>query len=702
MLTEELKQEIQAAYTQLLDARGFRARYCQRLMIAEIARTIGGIDDGADDEPANVAVIEAGTGTGKTIAYVLAALPIAQALDKKLIISTATISLQEQIVNRDLPDIFASSGLEFSWAIAKGRRRYLCLARMDQVLKQGSETMNLAFFEDEVAAASVDESFQQTYESMIEELIAGRWDGERDSWPDDVDDQAWNSVSTDHIRCTGRQCSHYDSCLFYQARADIHRVDCIVTNHDLVLSDLMAGGGHVLPDPEASIYIFDEGHHLPQKAINHLAKMMGLSSTNQWLAQVPEVSRRLVAELGAIGGLPRAQAEIEQLVTDVSFRFSAFEPLLESFKSQSTVSEQGSQYRFELGQVAPELREEAAQAVEVMQRLDGQLNRLISALSERVEGDEPALRELGETWLATVSGLLARCEAALALLQSFATERDQRHLPVAHWIKFNDYDTQLLASPIAVSEVLGEMLWSRAYGCVVTSATLSVGGDFGSFSRRAGIGHHNTFTRLPSPFDFSKQAVLAVPDMSVDPRDVEAHTQEMAQRLPVLLAGDPAALVLFSSWRQLFAVDDLLDEDFRERVLKQGEYSRSEIVRRHRERVDAGQASCIFGLASFAEGVDLPGRYCDHVVIAKIPFAVPDDPVGATLSEWIAASGGDSFREVMIPDAALRLVQACGRLLRTEEDTGRITILDRRLRTQRYGKTLLDALPPFHRDFSPR
>jgi ATP-dependent DNA helicase DinG len=186
--------------------------------------------------------------------------------------------------------------------------------------------------------------------------------------------------------------------------------------------------------------------------------------------------------------------------------------------------------------------------------------------------------------------------------------------------------------------------------------------------------------------------------MSSDPRQSDEHTAEISEMLPKILINETGSLVLFTSWKQMLRVKDDIDPEFAEIILSQGTLSKAEIVSQHKKRVDEGQRSCIFGLASFAEGIDLPGAYCSHVVIAKIPFAVPVDPVGATLSEWIESEGGNSFEEIMIPDAALKMVQACGRLLRTETDIGRVTILDRRLVTQRYGRLLLDALPPFRRE----
>ena len=204
----------------------------------------------------------------------------------------------------------------------------------------------------------------------------------------------------------------------------------------------------------------------------------------------------------------------------------------------------------------------------------------------------------------------------------------------------------------------------------------------------------------PSPFLHADAGVLRVPDLRADPRDAVAHTAAIIRELPTLVEGSRGTLVLFSSRKQMQEVFDGLEREWRKRVFIQGNLSKQETLNKHKARVDSGEASVLFGLASFAEGVDLPGAYCEHVVIAKIPFAVPDDPVEAALAEWIEARGGNPFMEISVPDASLKLVQACGRLLRTEQDRGTITLLDRRLVTQRYGKAILNALPPFRREIS--
>jgi len=188
--------------------------------------------------------------------------------------------------------------------------------------------------------------------------------------------------------------------------------------------------------------------------------------------------------------------------------------------------------------------------------------------------------------------------------------------------------------------------------------------------------------------------------MRADPTDPEQHTAMLIAMLPQLLDPQEGSLVLFSSRRQMNDVFEALAPDWRERILTQDSLGKQELLSRHRARIDGGDGSVIFGLASFAEGVDLPGNYCRHVVIAKIPFAVPDAPVEAALAEWIAARGGNAFMEIAVPDAALKLVQASGRLLRTEADTGRITLLDKRIVTRQYGRAILDSLPPFRREIS--
>ncbi|HCL52356.1 MAG TPA: ATP-dependent DNA helicase DinG, partial [Pseudomonas sp.] len=238
MISTELKATIQGAYTRFLEAKSLKPRYGQRLMIAEVAKVLGDIpcdDEGRRaGEPAVVAV-EAGTGTGKTVAYSLAAIPAAKAAGKRLVIATATVALQEQIVFKDLPDLMRNSGLNFSFALAKGRGRYLCLSKLDILVQEGhAQTSQAQLLEEEGFRIDVDERSLKLFNSMIEKLAGNRWDGDRDSWPESLEDEDWARLTTDHSQCTGRHCPNFQQCVFYKAREGMGKVDVIVTNHDMV------------------------------------------------------------------------------------------------------------------------------------------------------------------------------------------------------------------------------------------------------------------------------------------------------------------------------------------------------------------------------------------------------------------------------------------------------------------------------------
>lgn len=798
MLADSLKKDIQAAYTRLLDSKGYRPRHCQKLMIAEVARVLGaiesepvdeeatgevsmdnatanadqdgsggksasagatgigkkaanGVETGAEDEaadadesgikgkaagagdttfddaaasadesaneseadstgaetselpwqePCNTCVVEAGTGTGKTVAYALAAIPVAQALDKKIVISTATVALQEQIVHRDLPDIRDHSKLDFDFILAKGRRRYLCLAKLDMAMQKSGAFNHLLAFEDSlVDEGETDASDEEVFKQLHSQYHARSWDGDRDSWPDVVADRTWQRISTDHAQCTGRRCSHYDNCCFYNAREDIHRVNCVVTNHDLVLADLMMGGGAILPAPEDSIYIFDEGHHLPDKAASHFSHTAQLYATRSWLQQLPTSLRQAASDLD----IADPSARVEKQITDLLPMLDDAAQMLLPFQQQADHDDGNWRYTFPLGQVPDELRQACHNITQDTDKLNDEIEKFQSLVDKQIEDASGPSRDLTERWLAVVSTTAMRLQGFAALWHSFASVDEGA--PKARWVNFQagggveGVEMVLSSCPVSVADDLVDKLWERSFGVVITSATLSVGGDFSKFQQQTGLAPSNRFVTLPSPFDYAGRARLRVPAMRTMPSDRDDHTHEIAEMLPGLLASESGSLVLFTSWWQMRLVLEEIDEDFGDRVLAQGNFSKMEIINRHKEVIDDGGQSCIFGLASFAEGIDLPGHYCTHVVIAKIPFAVPDDPVAATLSAWIEERGGNSFLEVSVPDAAIRLVQMCGRLLRTETDEGQVTVLDRRLVTKKYGKRMLNALPPFARVF---
>ncbi len=713
MLSNEIKTSIQKAYTSFLNGKQLKARLGQKLMIAEIAKTLGAIDQ--DDsgkrtsDPA-VCVVEAGTGTGKTVGYCLASIPVAKAMDKTLVIATATVALQEQVINKDLPEIRQHSGLDFSIALAKGRRRYLCLQKLDLLLQSTqAASATMALFQEEGFSIDLDKDVQKLYEEMLGAMAGSRWDGDRDSWPVAVDDEQWQQLTATHAQCSGHRCPHFSNCPFYKARGALDKVDVIVTNHDLVLSDLMLGGGAILPPPKDCIYIFDEGHHLPDKAIDHFACETRLGDTGRWLDQSTKQLEKILAQHplpGEIGGwFERLAGKYKELVTDQQFMREALMSAAEFRQEEETESGRTLLYRFPDGVIPEPLRELAGRlkagfsaSVDLADRIVAELK---SAMDDEVTGVD---RLQAEQVFPVIGMMLLRLQNNLALWESWSIVDPEGEPPAARWLRLVEYhgnqDLVVSSSLILAGKILRQHLWNTAYGVVVTSATLTALGKFDRYRVRAGLPKDANCQSVPSPFRHGDAAVLSVPVLRSDPGDAKGHTEEIIEQLPTLIGDVKGALVLFSSRRQMRDVYFGLTGELRDRVMLQDDYTKQELIRRHKETIDDEGRSVIFGLASLAEGIDLPGVYCEHVIIAKIPFAVPDDPVEAALSEWIESRGGNPFMEIAVPDAAIRLVQASGRLLRREDDTGRITVMDRRLVTRRYGQALLNSMPPYRREIA--
>lgn len=714
MLTEDAKAAIREAYSAIVEAKSLTPRWGQRQMIAEIANTLARIpSDGEKPEEPAVCVIEAGTGTGKTIAYAVAAIPMAQALRKRLVVATATIALQEQFVNKDLPDIRESSGLDFSFVLAKGRRRYVCLSKLDrQMAQEQGQTGMLALYPDEMQTPLAADAVP-IYSAMLDALGRGEWDGDIDNWPETVTDEIWYGVTTDHSQCSGRRCPNITQCSFYRARDELQSADIIVTNHDLTLSDLALGGGAILSAPEDSIYVFDEGHHLPDKALSHFASFCRLHTTIAWLQDSAKSLAQAASVLGALEGSQRLLEQIPLAMEEAVAGLQVAEQVVATLFDEAP-EERGGRAR-DFGSDDRQLRLPhgivPAPLIPVAATLAGQFDKLVSSLSRLEKLLDEAMQDQFaevdkttiETWHINVGGMLARAEGALALWREYAVSGEGEVPPKARWLTLLDsngqYGFDLRCSPVLAGDILQDCLWHRAAGVIVTSATITALNSFERFALHAGTPVGTNYKQVASPFDYAS-ATFAVPAMDCEPGDAQAHTDALIQQLPTLVQADEGSLVLFSSRRQMLEVYQGLSGELHHPILMQGDYSKQDILCRHRSAIDGGSGSVIFGLASFAEGVDLPGDYCRHVVIAKIPFAVPDSPLEASLAEWVEAQGRNAFMEISVPDAALRLVQASGRLLRTEQDSGRVTLMDRRIVTKRYGRAILDSLPPFHRELN--
>ncbi|HEX7339397.1 MAG TPA: ATP-dependent DNA helicase DinG [Rhodanobacteraceae bacterium] len=695
MLADATKDAIRAAYAKLKEQLpGYRVRAAQGRMIATVANTFA--------EGGN-AVIEAPTGTGKSMAYLIAAVDVARALDKKLVIATATVALQEQLVNQDIPRYLAMNGLTLRVALAKGRGRYLCPRNLNQAMGSFDDTqMGLGFDADLALWAKAPGERDKSALAKLDETFSHKeWDGDLDSAPVAISPAVRQMVTTTAGGCTNRKCAFFMQCPFYTARRKVDDADIIVANHDLVLADLaMPGedggyGGIILPKPEATFYVFDEGHHLPAKAIDRGATHVHLGATRRHLGRL---SRQALAaysltdkeRLGRYDP-DTAEAKLQELIDALQAIENAI-----ALTWTPDPAEREPVYRASLGQLPEDwvihARALATQTVDIQRWLMA-VQRAVSEMTEGGPTRDALLRELGIA--------MERIETQVGTWIAWAgstTDVGDDAPPGARWVSRTE-DNQFIchASAVSAAPLLKRVLWGNAAGVVVTSATLSVGGNFRDFADAIGLPDDAQTQSLPSPFDLARQARLEVPAVSAMPNEREAHAQAISDWLDAHLDWDAGNLVLFTSRAKLERVLQLLPIARVRRVRAQGARAKGELIAAHVKDIEAGHGSTLFGLASFGEGLDLPGKLCETVVVTQIPFAVPTDPVGATYAEWLESCGRNPFFEVTVPQATRLLTQYCGRLIRSEDDRGRIVLLDRRIVAKRYGTNMLRALPPFER-----
>jgi|JI9StandDraft_2_1071091.scaffolds.fasta_scaffold04537_6 ATP-dependent DNA helicase DinG len=707
MLTEDTKQEIRdklAAISKVIP--GFRSRSAQRVMIAEVAKTLARCPDpspnaGKPVPGQTVLVVQGGTGTGKSLGYGLAGMVMAKRKGKKLVISSSTIALQEQLTTRDLPLFSQAAGLNVSIELAKGRTRYVCQYKLNQAIGDMQQITMFDHKEERAGAAGdVDsDSIRKDIEAMAKDLAEGRWNGDRDT-REAVTDEVWKSITTDRHGCINRACPSYKSCAQMAARKRLRDASVIVANHDLLLADLAMGGGKILPSPEECFYVIDEAHGLPEKAVSIFASGHFINADRRSAEKLASLAAALQEALGTTyePTCERIHDEADRLRSDLTDAYGFLSSLAQL---RPTTECPRPTLEFEDSCLPEEFFEIGENIKNLTNSLAGLLDECQGALNDRL-GTDRSKQALFEKLLADVGFQLGRMEEVNTTWTLFLEEPGENAPPVAKWIetvsfKKNSVDYQINASPVFAGGYLRNLLWEKAAGVVLTSATMTTLGNFDDFLRRTGLASYDvSCVDLPSPFDYATQGLIDIPKMP-SPKNYEAHTKAVADRLiaDMTKQGPEGMLVLFTSRRQMEDIAGRLPKELRARVLVQGEQSKAAIISAHCAAVDAGKASTIFGLASFTEGVDLPSSYCTQVVITKLPFAVPDSPVLRTLSSWIERRGGNPFMEISVPDAARKLEQSVGRLIRTETDHGQVVVTDPRLWESRFGRAMLRGLPPF-------
>jgi len=561
---------------------------------------------------------EAGTGTGKSLAYLVPAL----ASGRRVVVATATKALQEQLVAKDVPIAAAALGREAKVAVLKGRQNYLCRNRL-----QGFALLGGSLFARPEDGKAFD---------AIRPWIDSTETGDRAELEIEPSPGLWSELALGSDRCLGRTCMHLSTCFSEAARERASHADLVIVNHALYFADLgvreRREGVGVLPEHDA--VVFDEAHRLEETAATWLGGRVSGAGLHRLQRDVDRACREAMVPAPA-----RALDRVDQAAADL---FAAFCP------------------------ASGRVRLRRPPVIEC-RALAERLAELASALAG--ENDE-------------LDALAARTLQTMADVQACA---DPGELERVVWAE----PDAVAWAPIDVSRPLRERLWEGGPTAVLVSATLGTGDDFSFVRDRLGL-RDAAELRVGSPFRFDEQALLYLPDGMLDPR-AEGALDRVAEEAAALCSlSSGRALVLTSSYRALDAIAPRLRAALPFEVLVQGEAPRERLLERFGREVD----SVLVATATFWQGVDVPGEALSLLVIDKLPFPAPGDPLVEARCERLAADGGDWFADYSLPAAVLQLRQGFGRLIRTHRDRGVVAILDPRVHTRRYGRTFLEALPP--------
>ncbi len=611
---------------------GFRARSQQLAMAQAIADTI---------TSNRVLVAEAGTGTGKTFAYLVPAL----LAGGKVIISTGTKTLQDQLFNRDIPTVRAALKAPVIVALLKGRSNYVCHYHLERTLKDGRTSF-----------ASRDEV---TYLKLIERYAGVSKTGDKSGLSEVPESAAvWQQVTSTRENCLGSDCPSYKTCFVMEARKQALSADVVVVNHHLFFADVMLrdeGLSELLP--ACNTVIFDEAHQLPETASLFFGESV---STSQLLELARDAESESILGAKDFVALPDSIALMEKASRDLRLT-------IEGDNTRLTLAAVSMNPKFGIA------------LDHLLERLE-ELSSLLESQSERSEG-------LENCW--------QRTREIAIQIKHWRDKAESEGF--VRWLEVFSHALQLNATPLSIAEIFNKQLIASPRAWIFTSATLAVKGDFSHYNNEMGLSTAQSAC-WDSPFDFANQALLYVPTGLPDPSNRDYTDEVVKAALPVLMASRGRAFFLCTSLRATKRAHELLIEAFeREKldypILLQGQSSRSDMLDRFRKMRNA----VLIGSQSFWEGVDVRGEALSLVVIDKLPFAPPDDPVLSARIEKINKEGRNAFMEYQLPRAVINLKQGAGRLIRDETDRGVLMICDPRLITKSYGKKIWQSLPPMKR-----
>ncbi len=610
-----------------LSLPGFEHREAQQEMAAAVA---GVLREGGE------LMVEAGTGTGKTLAYLIPAILSGQ----RVVISTGTKNLQEQLFYKDIPLVRKALNVPFTACLMKGRGNYLCLARFAQFQLQPG----FRFFEEASHFETLQRWSQMTKTGDRSEIPGV---------PEKLD--FWKGISARSENCTGKECPDFDRCYVTKIRQRAAESEIIVVNHHLLFADLVVrqgSYGEVIPDYDH--LVLDEAHQLEDVATANF----GLTVSS---ATVEE----LVGDTEKAWNSRKERSRANRAVSELKRLRGAGQELFQSYRPRD-----GKEDRYRLRPKSVTLEQEHA-----IDRFRRELARIREGLEGIPDPDDSTV---------ALSRRAGEIDIDLQVIVGAADPE------AVSWCERRERSVALRSSPIRVAPMVRSMLLDRKRSVVLTSATLAVDESFDYVSSRLGV-ETGRGRLLPSPFDYRSQALFYVPRHLPPPKD-PGFTKSAADEIRLLLdLSRGRAFLLFTSFANLHAVREELEPDLPFPLFVQGEASRGEILDSFRETPGA----VLLATSSFWEGVDVMGEQLSLVVIDKLPFAVPSDPLVSARMDFVTGTGGNAFAEYQVPMAVLTLKQGLGRLIRSKSDRGVVAVLDSRLSTMAYGKRFFSSLPPY-------